>query len=440
MASQGSMGDDLEELTGGLRRMWSTASLGSKLGMKAASRVLFSKKGETPDPDDALASSEAAIAAAKKLVAKMGKLKGLAMKAGQIASYMPGALPPAAQEVLAELQASSTPMSFARIDEVLVAELGNRGRDLFDSIDERPFAAASIGQVHRATLDGAPVAVKVQYPGVEGAIRNDLRMVAVIARLSTVGSPLDGRGLAAELRDRLLEECDYTRESEHQRLFARLLSTVDGANVPAVIDARSSRRVLTSTFASSGPLTAIADQPTRDRAGQIIFRACFELLFRRCIYNADPHPGNYLVDADGGVTFLDFGCVRRFEPDMIRTWKRMALAILDGDRTGFQTGFRALGFVGKEKKFDWDYQWNAMRTLYKPFLEPGYRHVAADVTRSFGVLMFDNPNRMRLVVPPEWLFLNRLQWGLNAVLAQLGAVGPWGATIRELLASELEPA
>jgi predicted unusual protein kinase regulating ubiquinone biosynthesis (AarF/ABC1/UbiB family) len=434
------MGDDLEELTGGLRRMWSTASLGSKLGMKAASRVLFSKKDKAPDPDEALASTEAAIAAAKKLVEKMGKLKGLAMKAGQIASYMPGALPPAAQEVLASLQASSTPMSFARIDEVLVAELGKPGRELFDSIEERPFAAASIGQVHRATVDGAPVAVKVQYPGVEDAIRNDLRMVSVIARLSSVGSPLDGGALSAELRDRLLEECDYTREADHQRLFARLLSTVDGARVPDVIAARSSRRVLTSAFADGGPLTAIADQPTRDRAGQIIFRTCFELLFRHCIYNADPHPGNYLVDGDGNVTFLDFGCVRRFEPDMIRTWKRMALAIIDGDRPAFQTGFRALGFVGKEKKFDWDYQWNAMRTLYKPFLEPGYRYDPADITRSFGVLMFDNPNRMRLAVPPEWLFLNRLQWGLNAVLAQLGAGGPWGTTIRELLTAELEPA
>ncbi len=434
------MGDDLEELTGGIRRMWSTASLSSKLGLKAASRVLFSKKDSEVDPDAALASTEAAIASAKKLVAKMGKLKGLAMKAGQIASYMPGALPPAAQQVLAELQASSTPMSFARIDDVLTSELGKSGRELFDAIDERPFAAASIGQVHRATHAGVSVAVKVQYPGVEDAIRNDLRMVSVIARLSSVGSPIDGAALSAELRDRLLEECDYTREADNQRLFASLLASVDGARVPSVIVAHSSRRVLTSAFADGVPLVAIADQPTRDRAGQIIFRACFELLFRRCIYNADPHPGNYLVDADGSVTFLDFGCVRRFEPDMIRTWKRMALSILDNDRHGFQTGFRALGFVGREKKFDWDYQWNAMRMLYRPFLEPGYRYDPADVTKSFGVQMFDNPNRTRIAMPPAWLFLNRLQWGLNAVLAQLGAAGPWGTTIRELLTAELDPA
>ncbi|HUJ59520.1 MAG TPA: AarF/ABC1/UbiB kinase family protein [Kofleriaceae bacterium] len=434
------MADDLDELTGGVRRMWSTASLTSKLGMKAAGRILFKRKGEAPDPDAALASTDAAVAAAKKLVSRMGQLKGLVMKAGQIASYMPGSLPPAAQQVLAELQASSTPMTFARIDEQLAAELGAPGRALFDSIDERPFAAASIGQVHRAVHRGAPVAVKVQYPGIEDAIRSDLRMVGVIARLSSIGSPVDAGALARELRERLLEECDYRREAEHQRLFASLLGAIDGAHVPAVVELRSTRRVLTTELADARPLAEPAPQDARDRSGQIIFRACFELLFRRCIYNADPHPGNYLVAPGGDVTFLDFGCVRRFDPEMIATWKRMARAILDGDRDGFAAGFRALGFVGKERGFDWDYQWNAMRFLYKPFLEPGFRHEPAHVTRSFGVLMFDNPNRFRIAMPPEWLFLNRLQWGLNAVLAQLGATGPWGAIIDELLAAPLEPA
>jgi len=437
------MPEDLDELTGGLRRMWSTASLTGRLGAKAAGRMLFRGKptdaGEV-DPDRALASTDAAIAAARKLVDRMGQLKGLVMKAGQIASYMPGALPPAAQDVLAELQAKSTPMAFDRIDEVLVAELGASGHELFETIEPRPFAAASIGQVHRARHAGAAVAVKVQYPGVEAAIRSDLRMVGVIARLSSIGSPVDGGALSGELRARLLEECDYRLEADNQRLFATLLAPIEGASVPAVIADRSSRRVLTSALVEARPLAELADQPVRDRAGQIIFRACFELLFRRCIYNADPHPGNYLVDPTGAVTFLDFGCVRRFEPEMIATWKRMARAVLDGDRAGFATGFRDLGFVGKEKKFDWDYQWEAMRFMYKPFLEPGFRHGAEHVMKSFGVLMFDNPNKTKIAMPPEWLFLNRLQWGLNAVLAQLHATGPWRELVDDLLAAPLDPA
>jgi predicted unusual protein kinase regulating ubiquinone biosynthesis (AarF/ABC1/UbiB family) len=263
-------------------------------------------------------------------------------------------------------------------------------------------------------------------------------MVGVIARLSSVGSQLDGRALATELRERLLEECDYGREAASQALFGRLLAFVPGAHVPAVMTDRTSRRVLTTAFAEGHRL---ADTPREvaGRAGHIIFRACFELLFKRCIYNADPHPGNYLIADSGDVTFLDFGCVRRFDPAMIATWKKLARAILDEDRRGFQDGFRALGFVGTERKFDWDYQYRAMRHLYRPYLEPSFRYTAGFVTETFGILMFDNPNRLKIAMPPEWLFLNRLQWGLNAVLAQLGATAPWRDTIEELLAAPLAP-
>ena len=433
--------EGIDKLRGGLGRVWSTASLTSKLGMKAASRVLF--RGKTADPEAALASRAAAIASAKQLVARMGQLKGLVMKAGQIASYMPGALPPEAQEVLAELQSASTPMTFERIDEVVRSELGAPARELFDEFEPRPFAAASIGQVHRARWRGQALAVKVQYPGIEDAIRSDLRTVGALARLSMIGSPVSGGDLVRELRDRLLEECDYEREARNQREFATLLAAMTGASVPAVIAERSSRRVLTSELVSSMPLPAFAttgDQAARDRAGELVFRASFELLFRRCIYNADPHPGNYLVTPAGDVTFLDFGCVRRFEPAMIAVWKQMASAVLAGDRDGFAAAFRTLGFVGKERGFDWDYQWNALRSLYRPFLEPGFGFTPSFVTESFSVQMFDNPNRMKLAMPAEWLFLNRLQWGLFAVLAQLGARAPWGDIFREQLAAPIDPA
>jgi predicted unusual protein kinase regulating ubiquinone biosynthesis (AarF/ABC1/UbiB family) len=424
--------EDLEQLSGGLRRMWSTASLTSKLAAKAGSRMLLGRK---PNPLD----EETAVARARALVSRMGNLKGLVMKAGQIASYMPGTMPPAAQEVLAELQAQSQPMAFAAIEQVIVGELRAPVAHLFDSFEERPFASASIGQVHRATFRDQSVAVKVQYPGIEDAIRSDLKMVSVIARMSTIGTPSDGGAMAAELRDRLLEECDYKREATSQMLFASLLANIPGAAVPEVVLERSGGRVLTTAFAGG---VRLADAPAgaRDRAGAIIYRACFELLFRRCIYNADPHPGNYLIGPAGDVTFLDFGCTRRFERSMIETWRRMARAILDGDRPVFEENFRALGFVGKEKGFDWQFQWDAMRFLYRPYLEPGFRFDAEFVQKSFGVLMFDNPNKFRLCMPPHWLFLNRLQWGLNAVLAQLGAAAPWREILEELLAPPIEPA
>ena len=426
------MSDDLDELKGGWRRAFSTARLTGKLGAKAASRMLRRKSAEDgPDPD-----IEKAVARAKDLVERMGQLKGLVMKAGQIASYMPGSLPPEAQAVLADLQAKSTPMAWPKIEEVLRAEVPG----WFDSIEDKPFAAASIGQVHKAVYQGAPVAVKIQYPGVEDAIRSDLKMVAVLARMSSIGTKVDGGALSAELRERLLEECDYTREAEQQRLFGKLLAEVPGARVPAVVGERSTRRVLTTAFVPDSPLAAFATsapQPERDRAGQIIFRACFDLLWRHAIYNADPHPGNYLIAPDGDVTFLDFGCTRRFEVDMIAAWKRLARSILDGNMEGMADGFRTLGFVGKEKGFDWKFQYDAMRFMYSPFLEKDFRYHPEFVTKTFGVLMFDNPNRFRMAMPPAWLFLNRLQWGLNAVLAQLSAVGPWRDIIEEMLGSPI---
>ncbi len=177
-----------------------------------------------------------------------------------------------------------------------------------------------------------------------------------------------------------------------------------------------------------------------DRAGAIIFRACWQCLFVRCIYNADPHPGNYLVDDAGDVTFLDFGCVRRFDREMIATWKGFARAILDGDRAGFRRGFEALGFVGRARKFDWDAQWDAMQYVYRPFREPDFRFSMAFVRGSFGPMVFDNPNRMRIAMPAHWLFLNRLQWGLNAVLAQLGAGAPWRELFRAALDAPEDPA
>jgi predicted unusual protein kinase regulating ubiquinone biosynthesis (AarF/ABC1/UbiB family) len=441
--------EPLDELRRGFGRTWATARLAGKLGRKAAGRMLFKAKarnGAPADPDAEL--DAAAMAKARELVATMGSLKGLAMKAGQIASYMPGALPPAAQKVLAELQAESVAMSFERIDEVIRAELGAGVDARFDSFERTPFAAASIGQVHRAVLDGRPVAVKVQYPGIEDLIRADLKTIGMLVRLSMVGTSADGGALVDELRARLIEECDYRREAEHQRLFAGLLGHVSGASVPGVELGRTSKRVLTTALVDADRFAAFtaagtgAPQAVRDRAGQIIFRACFELIFHRCIYNADPHPGNYLFRADGDVVFLDFGCVRRFEPAMIATWKRMAVAILGGDRAAFRDEFVALGFVPKpdHRAFDWDYQWNAMRIVYRPYLEPGFRYDADYVRGSYGLLMFDNPNRRRIAMPPEWLFLNRLQWGLNAVLAQLGCTGPWGEMIRELIVTSADPA
>lgn len=418
----------LRELARGFRkRTMVTVGLASRVGLGLAKRTLF---GPGQEQASTPAEDSEAVEAASKLVRELGALKGLVMKLGQIASYMPGALPPEAQRVLTKLQANTTAMEPAQVMEVLRSELGQEPAALFEALEPEPFAAASIGQVHRGRFEGQAVAVKIQYPGIEDALRSDLKTAGVLGRLGTVGTAMDGASLVDELRERVLEECDYRKEADNQRAFARLFASMPGAHVPAVVAARSRRRVLTTMLDPGQPFYPFCDsapQAARDRAGEIIFRVCFDCLFRHSVYNADPHPGNYLFAPDGDVTFLDFGCVRRFSIEMIEAWKAVASSVLANDRPRFQRCFPALGFVGNPKKFDWDHQWAMMRYLYRPFLatEP-FTYTHAYVKESYGLLIFDNPNRTTSKMPPEWLFLNRLQWGLNSVLAHLGATAPWG--------------
>ncbi len=424
----------LEELAKGFRkRTLVTAKLAAKLG----SRYLKATVGMKSEK-----ANGKAVKSAEDLVREMGRLKGLVMKFGQIASYMPGALSPEAQVVLSRLQSQSTAMAAERVAEVLRAELSGPIDDLFEAFEPEPFAAASIGQVHRARFDGREVAVKIQYPGIEELLMSDLDTVGLLARLSTVGTAIDGKAATDELRARLMEECDYHVEADNQRLFAKLWAPHPERQVPEVIGEVSTRRVLTSALSDGQDFHAFAKQAgraERDRAGKILFETCFSTLFGHAVYNADPHPGNYLMHEDGGVTFLDYGCVRFFDADMIDTWKRVALSVLDGRKEDFREAFIELG-LGPKGKFDWDHQWSMMQYLYRPFLqkEP-FTYTRQYVQQSYAIMLVDNPNRMRSPMPPQWLFLNRLQWGLNAVLAELEATGPWPEIWRRAVESKTEP-
>lgn len=428
--------EPLTELAKGFRkRTWVTAKLAAKIGMKAAARQLRGREADEKNID-----VEKSKAAAQELVDKLGQLKGLVMKIGQMASYLPGALPDEAQAVLAKLQAQSTAMKFERVAEVIESELGAPVDELFEDFEKVPFAAASIGQVHRARFRGRQVAVKVQYPGIEDVLASDLSTVGIFAKLSTLGLAMDGGALVQELESRILDECDYELEARHQRELGAILREDPRASVPAVVAERSTRRVLTSEFIdamSFDEFHATASQAARDRAGETIFGACFRSLFCHGVYNGDPHPGNYLFGPDGSVVFLDFGCVRRFESDFIEAWKAYARCVIDDDRAVFDDRLRALGFVGKERGFDYDYQWRIMQYLYTPFMEkdPFFTFTDEYVRQSYSLMLFDNPNQRKTAMPPEWLLLNRLQWGLNAVLSKLEATADWPAIFRAAVES-----
>jgi len=400
------------------------------MGAKVAALQL---RGRAADPERV--DVERAKRSAEQLVEQLGQLKGLVMKVGQMASYLPGALPEEAQAVLAKLQARSTAMEPERVIALLEEELGAGVDELFEGFEEVPFAAASIGQVHRARYRGRPVAVKVQYPGIEDVLRSDVSTVGALAKLSTLGLAMDGGALVEELQSRVLEECDYELEAANQRELGALLREDPRASVPEVIGERSSRRVLTTELSDALPFedfVRTAPQAAKDRAGDVIFKACFDGIFRHGVYNGDPHPGNYLFTPRGDVTFLDFGCVRRFDPEFIARWKRYARAVIDDDRAVFDERLRALGFVGQPRGFDYDYQWTIMQYLYTPFRErdPFFTYGDEYVRQSYSLMLFDNPNQRKTAMEPQWLLLNRLQWGLNSVLSKLGATSDWPSHFR----------
>lgn len=371
------------------------------------------------------------------LVAQLDGMKGLAMKVGQVMSYLDGPVPDEVQTALRKLQRGAEPIHLEAVEAVLTDAFGRTSAQLFERFDPEPVAAASIGQVHRASLDGRPLAVKIQYPEIAKALKIDLANADRLSTLASLGTPLDLGGLIEELRGRVHEECDYLQEASSQQHFRSLWAHRPDIWVPEVVEARCRGTVLTTDFVEGRDLYtfgAEASEAERTRAGEAIFSFAFHSIFAHSCFNGDPHPGNYLFADDGRVAFLDFGCVRYFDVDLIADWKRIATCILEGRRRDMPDVLRAAGFVHAEHKWDFDAQWEVMRHLYRPFLTRNFRYTREYVRENHQALVTENPNFRRTLMPPRWLLANRLQWGLNSVLATLNATGDWPTLFREAVA------
>jgi predicted unusual protein kinase regulating ubiquinone biosynthesis (AarF/ABC1/UbiB family) len=369
----------------------------------------------------------------------MGEMKGLVMKLGQVLSYVDLNLVPGLQEVLAALQDSALAMSPEVAEQVVTEDLGRPPSEFFARWESQPFASASIGQVHHAQMhDGTEVAVKVQYPEIAAALEADLRNISVLQLLaSPFNRTVDRGALFAELHDRLLEECDYLKEAENQREFHALYKDHPYIVVPEVISEYSTRRVLITQLIKGRrfkEFASNASQRERAHAGEVIHEFIFRSIFRHGIFNCDPHPGNYLFLSRGQVAFLDFGCVKRLPPDLIVEWRALIRAALERDRSRFDQLTAKIGFVGKRAAFDFDYNWHMFMYFYRPFIhDRPFKFTHEYVAESFANLLFNNKNRGSFNLPKDTVFLNRLQWGMYSVLAQLRAETNWRRIILPLL-------
>ena len=381
------------------------------------------------------------IRSAEDAARELGQMKGAMMKIGQLLGFILEGLPEDAQRALATLQADAPPMAPGLAASVVRRELGDEPERLFRRWTAEPAAAASVGQVHRAVLrDGRAVAVKVQYPGVDTAIQADLDNAEVLYGLFSAFAlkGLDVHALVDELRERMGDELDYRIEAEHQSEFARSYRGHPFIAVPAVVDELSTQRVLTTEWVDGiawADFLATADPARRQRAGEVLFRFAQGSIHRLGVFNGDPHPGNYRFLPDGRVAFLDFGLVKRWTPG---EWERLSPcmdAILADDPDRLVAAMEAVSFLAPDHGLDPEAVFDYVSTPYRPYLTEHFRFtrefVADTVQRVTDVRGPYAEVVAKLNLPASFVILDRVVWGVSALLGKLEAEGPWRGILAE---------
>jgi predicted unusual protein kinase regulating ubiquinone biosynthesis (AarF/ABC1/UbiB family) len=388
----------------------------------------------------------------------LGELKGIALKVGQMLAYMDGALPEeyraVYQAVFSRLLQSAPALPFASVARVIKEELGRSVTETFSTFEEKPFAAASIGQVHRATLfTGEAVAVKVQYPGVDKAIAADLKNVSLfhgiaaplLGALGKGAMSRNGKEVLDEIRARLMEELDYVREAAMQTRFRELLADDDEVEIPRVYGGFSTKRVLTTELVAGrtfGEFVGAASDDEKNRVGVVLQRVLFRSLFEIKLFNADPHPGNYLFPASGKVVLLDFGCVKEIPDWLADAMRRYFRAGVLATRTGAPADWAAFDDaicdalkLNRGDPVVYEVYREFILYCLRPYLAdeefaftPDYTGESIDrVLEGAKRAVFAKGKLPRIPdlppIPADFTFLNRVQFGLYSVLAMLRARG-----------------
>ncbi len=386
--------------------------------------------------------AEYELRTAEQVAAALGGMKGALMKLGQMASYLDQGLPEPVRDALAQLQADAPPMAIELVEEVLAAELGGLPLDVFAEFDERPLAAASIGQVHRArTHDGREVAVKVQYPGVDRAVTADLDNGDLLFQMMGVLFPgLEPGPIVAELRDRLVEELDYRSEAENQFLFAEAYRGHPFIHVPDVVGQLSSARVLTTELATGSRFAEVVEWPDDERqlAAECIYRFAFGGIYGLHAFNGDPHPGNYLFRPGGQITFLDFGLCKRFTPDEVQIFEDMIRAmVLEPDIDAFRRVVERIGILAPGVRATDDELAEYFGHFYELVIDDKVQEVtpeySSESVRRFFDLSGPHAHIMKAAnLPPSMVIVQRINLGLYALFGDLGARNNWRRIAEEL--------
>lgn len=399
--------------TGRLGRLARMAALGARTGAS----MVFSRDGD---------------AIAKHAAEALGTMRGLAAKVGQMASYVDGMVPEGQQaafeRALATLRSAAPHSSPEAVAQILREELGHDASELFVDFDPIPFASASIGQVHNASLhDGRRVAVKVQHPGIDRAMANDLDNGAMFESLvGGLGArKLGSKEVFREIRKRFEEELDYQREAQSQRFFADAFANHPWVVVPQVIDERSTRRVLTSEFVEGKPLeyAMTAPEALRIRWATTLWLYTFGAILEHGRFNADPHPGNFLFQEDGKVACLDYGCIQPLDEEALANARQMHKAAGERDVEAFERA--AVAMMGLKPGRYQDVVLNYVRLCFEPVFASPFRitreyvrQVVRETQNLKSEALFPKDDSV-VALPPSMALMGRLQFGFYSVLARL---------------------
>ena len=371
---------------------------------------------------------------AAKLTAALGGLKGPIMKVAQLMATIPDLLPPEYVEELQKLQSEAPPMGWAFVRRRMVAELGPGWQEKFSAFEHQPAAAASLGQVHRArSLDGKPLAAKLQYPDMQSAVEADLQQLDWLFAIHRRMDPaIDTTEIAKEIAARVREELDYLREAKHAMLYRAMLGGVGVVRVPTVWPKLSTGRLLTLDWLDGRKLLAHKKSPleARNRIGVAMFTAWWFPFSRYGVIHGDPHLGNYTVfeedGAVGGINLLDYGCIRIFPPKFVGGVVDLYNGLLNGDADLVVHAYETWGFKGLSREIiDILNIW--AKFIYGPLLDDRERTIADGVKPSeYGrreafrvhqALKAKGPVR----VPREFVFMDRAAIGLGGVFLHLAA-------------------
>ena len=423
-----------------------------KLSARNSARFAYMKVRGAASPAERRAEldEQFAIRTAEDVAKELGEMKGVLMKAGQLISFIFEALPDDAQAALATLQADAAPMAPTLAAGVVQSELGQPPERLFLDWTDMPVAAASIGQVHKAvTHEGRDVAVKVQYPGVHEAIESDLDAAEVMYGMfsAMMLKGLDAKGLVDELRSRMREELDYRLEADNLREFNELFTGHPWVRVPSLVTDLSSEAVLTTEWVDGltfDEFRANASYDTKQRAAEVIWRFAQHAVNRHGAFNGDPHPGNYKFHHDGSVTFLDFGLVKRWsegEWELLRP--SLDAIVVHRDPELLVRAMEGSGFLRDGHGLDPELVYDYVSSPYQPYLTDEFTFTRQWMIDTLGKIFDVQGPHAKVIeslnMPPSFVILDRVVWGVSAILGKLDATGPFRAMLLEYVADG-EPA